>query len=299
MAKAGATGIEWPTWGMLAGCYAAWVVACLGHESLGLWFVPIVGYLVTLHSSLQHEALHGHPTRSLAMNEALIFPAIGVFVPYRVFRRTHLKHHCDASLTDPYDDPESAYLARQDWAALSGPLRWALGVNRCLVGRLLIGPALSIRAMLAQDWPLLRCGDAFTRRAYLAHGAGVVLALGFAVRVAGVPLWLYLLAAYAGYALLMLRSFAEHRAVDAIGERTAIVEAEKPLALAFLNNNLHAVHHAHPRVPWYALPALYRREREGVLAGNGGYQFAGYRALLARYAFRAKEPVVHPFLRRK
>ncbi len=292
------TRAEWPTFAVLAACYAAWGLACLAHGTLGLWFVPIAGYLVTLHSSLQHEALHGHPTGNARINEALVFPAIGLFVPYRVFRRTHLKHHRDSRLTDPYDDPESAYLARRDWDSLSRGLRLALRINQTLLGRLIIGPALSIQSGLARDIALLRQGDAFTRNAYLAHMAGIVIALGFAIGIAGVPLLLYLAAAYAGYALLMLRTFAEHQASEAVGERTAIIEAEGVFALAFLNNNLHAVHHANPRAPWYDLPALYRQNRAAVLAGNGGYRFEGYRAIFARHAFRAKEGIIHPFLRR-
>jgi hypothetical protein len=59
--------------------------------------------------------LHGHPTRSAALNEALVFPALGLFVPYRSFRDTHLRHHNDANLTDPYDDPESWYLPLPEW----------------------------------------------------------------------------------------------------------------------------------------------------------------------------------------
>ena len=99
------TGIEWPTYAILALCCFGWGAACLLHGNLGLWFVPVAGYFVTLHSSLQHEALHGHP-------------APGLFIPYRVFRRSHLKHHRDASLTAPYDDPESDYMARRDRDAL-------------------------------------------------------------------------------------------------------------------------------------------------------------------------------------
>ena len=299
MTDAKETGAEWPTWVVLAACYLGWAMACLWHEALGWWFVPVAGYCVTLHSSLQHEVLHGHPTRDARINEMLIFPALGVFVLYRVFKRLHLKHHCDAQLTDPYDDPESAYLAQGDWDALSTPMRWALEVNRTLTGRMLVGPALSIRSGWTQDLRAMRGGCAFTRRAWVAHGVGVMIALGFAVGIAGVPVLLYLAAAYAGYALLMLRTYAEHQATAAVSERTAIVESTGPLALAFLNNNLHAVHHANPRAPWYALPALYRRDREAVLAGNGAYRFAGYGALFGRYALRAKEGVVHPFLRRK
>ena len=142
---------------------------------------------------------------------------------------------------------------------------------------------------------MIRRGDAFTRKAYRAHGAGIVLALGFAVGVAGVPVPLYLGAAYAGYALLMLRTFAEHRAAEAVGERTAIVEAEGPLALAFLNNNLHAVHHRAPSLPWHELPARWRAERGEVLRDNHAYHFpGGYTDVVRRWLLRRREPIVHP-----
>ena len=48
-----------------------------------------------------------------------------------------------------------------------------------------------------------------------------------------------------------------------------MVEAEAPLALMFLNNNLHALHHAEPGLAWYRLPARYRQRRAELLAENG------------------------------
>ena len=82
--------------------------------------------LVTLHSSLQHEALHGHPTRSAALNEALVFLPLGLLFPYRRFKALHLRHHNDSALTDPYDDPESFYYAIADWHEAAGA-----GSRRC------------------------------------------------------------------------------------------------------------------------------------------------------------------------
>jgi fatty acid desaturase len=58
------------------------------------------------------------------------------------------------------------------------------------------------------------------------------------------------------------------------------------------------VHHEHPRVPWYDLPALYRSRRTEFLAANGSYSFSGYGEMLRRYLIRPKSPVPHPFLRR-
>ena len=58
------------------------------YEQIGpVLFVLIAAPLVTLHSSLQHEALHGHPTRSAALNEALVFPPLGLLFPIAASRR--------------------------------------------------------------------------------------------------------------------------------------------------------------------------------------------------------------------
>src|SRR5262245_59970909 len=111
--------VEWPTVGLLMACYAAWGIATAFYSGIGsVLLVLLVAPLVTLHSSLQLEALHGHPTRSAAINEALVFLPLGLMFPYRRFKMLHLRHHNDAALTDPYDDPESFYLAIADWHRL-------------------------------------------------------------------------------------------------------------------------------------------------------------------------------------
>jgi fatty acid desaturase len=109
------------------------------------------------------------------------------------------------------------------------------------------------------------------------------------------PLWLYVLGvAYPGMSLLMLRTYAEHRAHEQAEARSIIVEFCPVFSLLFLNNNLHVVHHANPRAPWYRLPQLYRAARTQWHERNGGYVFASYFQLARHYLFKVKEPVVHP-----
>lgn len=293
---------EWPTWVALVFCYSMWCAALtLWSQTDGfvaaVLLVVLGGYAGALHASLQHEAVHGHPTRSKTLNEALVFPSLSLLFPYRRFRVTHLKHHNDSRLTDPYEDPESWYLAEQDAAGLSRPLRAALAINRSLGGRMLIGPWLSAAGFYRADWRA-RANPAI-RDAYLRHVPAALAPLGVAWGVFGVsPLHYVLLVAWPAVALLMLRTFAEHRAAEQVGERTAIVEADPITSFLFLNNNLHAVHHAHPTRPWYELPALWRRERGAVVQGNGGYVLSGYGEILRRWLLNPKEPVVHPFLAR-
>jgi fatty acid desaturase len=68
------------------------------------------------------------------------------------------------------------------------------------------------------------------------------------------------------------------------------------MSLLFLNNNLHALHHAEPGLAWYRLPARYRARRNELLKANGGYRYDGYGEIFGRYLLRPKESAVHPFL---
>ncbi|MEL7174203.1 MAG: fatty acid desaturase, partial [Pseudomonadota bacterium] len=104
------------------------------------------------------------------------------------------------------------------------------------------------------------------------------------------------LGTYGGLSLLRIRTFLEHRAHERAAGRSVIIEDGGPLALLFLNNNLHALHHAAPRVAWYRLPALYRVRREEILRRNRGYRFGSYAEIFAAYFFRAKDPVAHPLM---
>ena len=288
--------IEWPTWVALAACYTSWGLALWFAPELGWWYVLPGAVTVAFHSSLQHEILHGHPTRNGLVNEALVFPAVGLFIPYRRFRDLHLKHHNDERLTDPYDDPESFYLGASDWSARCVVMCTLLRINATFAGRMIIGPAMAMWAFWRTEARLILTGDRAVIGAWVRHAIGAVPVV-LAVRAAGVDLWFYALAAaYPGMSLIMVRSFIEHRAAENAPERTAIVEGGLFWRLLFLNNNLHSVHHNRPSMAWYRIPEVWQSEREQVLTRNGGYLLPGYWAVIRRWFWRAREPVVHPFI---
>ncbi len=287
--------VEWPTLALMAACYGLWVLATLWAAALWLPLgIALTAVAITLHSSLQHEALHGHPFRQPGLNAALVFPALGLFVPYLRFRDTHLAHHQDAKLTDPYDDPESNYLAPRVWNRIAAPLQWVLRLNNTLVGRLILGPLISQIAFMRDDWADMRAGDRCVARAWLLHVPAVGLVLIWLLGVSAMPVWAYLVAAYCGMSILKIRTFLEHQAHERSSHRTVIIEDRGPLALLFLNNNLHVVHHMHPTVPWYRLPALYTANRPRYLTRNGGYRYRSYGEVFRRYLLRTKDPVAHP-----
>ncbi len=289
---------EWPTVALAVACYGIWALATtwIAGWSLAAGFA-VTAVCAALHSSLQHEALHGHPTRWRALNEALVFPALGLLIPYGRFRDTHLDHHRNPALTDPYDDPESHYLDPAVWRRLPRWRQALLRLNNTLLGRVLIGTAVSQASFMAADLHAAARGDRRVTRAWAWHLPAVALVLGWLAVAGQMPFWLYLLAAYAGLSLIKIRTFLEHRAHQRAEARTVIIERGGPLGLLFLNNHLHAVHHDSPGIAWYRLPQHYSRHRDVYRASNGGYAYRSYGQVARQYLLRAKDPVPHPFWR--
>lgn len=287
-------GTEWGTLGLIVACYGFWALVLWGLPQVNLGLTVIcLGLLSALHSSLSHEALHGHPFRNRALNEALMFLPLTLFIPYGRFRDTHLAHHQDEQLTDPYDDPETNFQDPVVWAQMGGTRRLLLRVNNTLLGRIVLGPLMGQLCFMAGDWRLARGGDRGVVRDWLLHGIGAGLVVWLAL-LSPTPLWALVLGAYIGLALLKIRTFLEHRAHEDCQGRTVVIEDRGPLAWLFLNNNLHIVHHQHPGVPWHALPRLYRENRPAFLEANQGYRYRHYGQIFWRYLLRSKDPVPHP-----
>ena len=241
-----------------------------------------------------HEVLHGHPTRNARVNEAFVFLPIGLVWPFRRFKTIHLRHHADERLTDPLDDPESYYQALWQHDDLPPTMKFLLKINNTMVGRFVLGPWLSCIGFFIDDAKQMLAGDKAIRKAWLLHAIGLAIVLPIVQFGFGIPLWLYILVpVWLGQSLISIRTFAEHQWSEHPEGRTVIVE-RSPLSFLFLNNNLHFVHHKSPTVAWYRLPKLFRDRRDEWLRMNNGYAYPNYFALLKAYAFKAKEPIVHP-----
>ena len=186
-------GPEWGTFALILACYALWFSAgYFWSTAWGLLALPVMAVLSAFHTSLQHETIHGHPTRWNWLNECLVsLPLAGVF-PYRRYRELHIRHHNDLNLTDPYEDPESYFWPLEDFRTMRPLMRRVLRFNNTFVGRMIVGPLLAIIGFLRTDikrladnepgvrmaWALLGMAGAqglpaAPRRWYKQHGQGV------------------------------------------------------------------------------------------------------------------------------
>jgi fatty acid desaturase len=295
----GKASVEWPTVVLVVACYATWAaLVFLAFPVYPILTLLLLGAVLALQSSLMHEASHGHPTRKGWVNELLVGLPVGLVYPFRRFRALHLRHHADERLTDPFDDPESYYRAFWQYEQLPPVMKWLLKINNTMIGRVVIGPVLGTWIFLTSEIKLMADGDSAVRQAWLHHAVGLAIVLPLIVFASQIPLWLYILVpVWIGQSIIAIRTFAEHQWSERPDGRTIIIE-RSPLSFFFLNNNLHLVHHKTPTVAWYRLPRLFRERRQEWVEMSGGYVYPNYFALLKDFAFKAKEPVAHPFLRR-
>jgi fatty acid desaturase len=288
--------VEIPTLLIALLSYGGWCAITLMYGRWPLWIVaPVGAVLVTLHGSLQHEIVHGHPTRWRRINRLLAIVPLSIWLPYDSYRISHLAHHVDGRLTDPLDDPESWYWTAEDWARLSPLTRAVVHISRTLAGRVTIGAFWSIGRYLHGEWRALLANKEGVRALWVEHLLWCIPVFVWVKVVCGMPLTIYMLAiAIPGTSLTLIRSFAEHRAQPPVRWRVALVEGSWILGPVFLFNNLHALHHEAPWVPWYEYPARYRRIRERLIAENGGLVYRTYFDVAWRFLLRPHDSPLHP-----
>jgi fatty acid desaturase len=287
---------EWPTVALAFLVYGAWLGVTAAQDRLPPWILlPAGAWLTAWHMSLQHEVLHGHPTRWRWVNDLIGFPPLSLWLPYARYREQHLGHHRGGNLTDPIDDPESYYVSSEALRGTSSLGRAFLALCNTFAGRLLLGPLRGIAGFLCTEATHLLTGDAAAWRIWVPHLAGVALLLIWLHAACHMALIRYLVFfVYPGFALSLIRSFAEHRAAPVPEHRTAIVENAPVFGMLFLHNNLHVVHHLRPGLPWYRIPQVFRENRALLLRLNGGLVYDGYIAVAARYFLTAHDRPDHP-----
>jgi fatty acid desaturase len=287
--------LEGKTLALICLCYGLWGFLIFGSAWLPAWLsIILLIPLIAFHSSLQHECIHGHPFTAPLLNDLISSVPLGIFLPYPRYKENHLIHHQKASISDPVEDPESWYMTQEKWTSAPTWIKAILNANNTLIGRLFLGPALGMGSLILSDLKKTRAG----RRELLAIWGGhaiLCFILLFAISSKGsISVAAYLACAYFGMSILMIRTFLEHQAHKDMRGRSVLIEDNGPLRFLFLNNNLHAVHHAYPSLAWYRLPVIFKLHRDRFLQMNKGYHYRSYGDVFRKFTFSRKEPVVFP-----
>ncbi|HEY1845085.1 MAG TPA: fatty acid desaturase [Buttiauxella sp.] len=286
---------ELPTWGLIVVVYGGWFLTLASWQLLGL--LPATLLLVwftTWYLSLQHELIHGHPTRCAWFNHLLGVMPLAVWYPFGLYRDLHLAHHDNETLTLPGRDPETYYFSARAWQNFSVRQKQIIRWRNTFAGRLLLAPALDILQTLNSLISALRNGQRPAIRMWLVHGV-LLAALSSWMAQRGFPVWYFIVAvSYPALAITKVRSFLEHQAAEDPLARSVITETSFPWRLLFLNLNYHSVHHDLPGIPWYGLRKIYLLNREDYQRRNHGFVVKGYGEWMRQFFMRPLDVDLHP-----
>ncbi|NHZ39971.1 fatty acid desaturase [Massilia aquatica] len=289
---------EWPTWLLIVVIHGGWLATMAYWRELG---TPAATLLMiwwcAWYMSLQHELIHGHPTRWPTLNRLFGTVPLAVWYPYQLYRDSHLRHHVDFHLTMPALDTESHYVSPATWAGMGKPLRQLLWFNKTFWGRLLVGPAIAITSAWIEAVRQPLRGDWTQAHMWLRHVVMLAVLLWTVEVTFGVSAVYYVLAiSYPAQSLVMIRSYYEHRPAEHHKQRIVLNEAGFVFRLLYLNNNFHLVHHDFPSLPWYLLPRVYHARRDAYIARSGGFYVRGYGELMRRFGLTPVDAPVHPHM---
>ena len=287
---------ECPTWLLIIVTYSAWMILTYHYESIPLWISILTGsILVCLHGSLQHEAIHNHPTKIDWLNTTLVSFPLGIWMPYLLYKKFHLNHHETPKLSHPGLDTESFYVSQSTWNNI-GPLAQSiLWINQTILGRLIIGPPLFIITSIFTE---------LKKVSSLSHER-LTIYLNYVIFFIPTYYWIaiycninfldyFLFIALPGHSLTMLRSYFEHKPGKNNSLSTAIIEGCPITRLVYLNNNYHLIHHLQQNLPWFKIKAEFEQNKEHYLNVNQHYYFKHHYELMIRYLFQPKDSPIHP-----
>lgn len=247
------------TGALVAWCRGSWVVApaVVAHGiALTFLFAPL------------HETVHRTAFRSRALNDAVARAAGFLLVlPADYFRAFHLEHH--RWTQDRRRDPE---LAAPPLAGRGAYLRHITGLPYWL--ERFATTLRHARGRVTEAFVSAALRPAVVREARLHLAGYALLATASLAMESTLLLWLWVIPALVGQPFLRLFLLAEHNGCPEVADmlansRTTLTH---PLLRALSwNMSLHSAHHAHPAVPFHALPAADALLAPRIARRSGGY----------------------------
>ena len=255
----------WHLAGPLGAVLAVGIAIAVGVP--GWWvLLPVQGVLIVFLFTLEHEATHKTPFRTLWLNEwAGRLAGFLLVLPFEWFRYFHLAHHRWTNIEgrDPELDggkPET----RGAWL-------WHVYGMPYLASQLRLMAAL-LRGRAEGDYlPVGAKARMVAEARWMVMG--YVLVAGSLIW-SSVALWVWVLPVILGQPVLRLYLLAEHGdcpRVASMFENTRTVFTTALVRFLAWNMPYHAEHHVYPAVPFHKLPALHGLMREELRITAAGY----------------------------
>lgn len=233
----------------------------------GWWLLlPLQGMLVIFLFTLEHEATHRTPFRTVWLND-WVGRLCGVLLvlPFEWFRAFHMAHHRWTNL--PGKDPELAGpkpATRGAWAwHVSGLPYWIAELR--LMTRLVAGRV--------EDGFVAEGANA--RVVAEARGMAVVYAVaGLSLVWTDLLLWVWLVPVLLGQPFLRLYLLAEHGDCPEVAnmfENTRTTFTTRAVRWLAWNMPYHVEHHVWPTVPFHRLPEVHGMMKDELRVTAEGY----------------------------
>jgi fatty acid desaturase len=246
------------------------------------WLLPAMllhGILVVFLFAPLHEAVHRTAFRSRWLNDG-VAQACGalLLLPPAYFRAFHFTHHRHTQ--DPARDPELGTPKPASWAGylwhVSGLPYWRERIATSL---------RHARGQVAEPFIPPHARPQIVREARLLLGLYALLALTSLLAASDLLLRLWLVPALLGQPFLRLYLLAEHTLCPLVPEMLRNSRTTRSTALVrrlAWNMPYHAEHHAHPALPFHALPAAHELLKARIAVQADGY-VAVQRAIVGRF----------------
>jgi fatty acid desaturase len=233
----------------------------------GWWLLlPVQGVLLVFLFTLEHEATHRTPFRSLWLNEAAgRLAGFLLLLPFEWFRAFHMAHHRWTNL--PGKDPELAgppLTTRRAWAwHVTGLPYWAAEAR--LLARLVAG-------RVTDDFVADAARPRVVREAR-AMAAGYAMA-ALTLVWTDLLLWVWILPVLLGQPFLRLYLLAEHGDCPQVAnmfQNTRTTFTTRAMRWLAWNMPYHVEHHVWPTVPFHLLPQVHALMRDKLEVTADGY----------------------------
>ena len=233
----------------------------------GWWLLlPVQGVLIVFLFTLEHEATHRTPFRSLWLNEwAGRLAGFLLILPFEWFRAFHMAHHRWTNL--PGKDPELA-------GEKPGTLRaWAWHVSGVPYWRAEVRLMAALIAGRVTDGFVAAGATARVVREARIMGIGYGLA-GLTFLWTDLLLWAWLLPMLLGQPFLRLYLLAEHGDCPEVADmfrNTRTTLTTRAVRWLAWNMPYHVEHHVWPGVPFHRLPEVHGLMRAELKVTAEGY----------------------------